>query len=99
MFRNIQYEGGGVSSPRSCDFPFVRGAVRQALRGPFTLTNPLIFSDSDWPEFISKSSRRELSGSGGRDAALWRSYWIHSRLSERHFRRGCPRQTYRFVGR
>ena len=38
------------------------------------ITNPLIFFDSDWPEFISKSSRRELSGSGGRDAALWRSY-------------------------
>ncbi|MGA8444104.1 MAG: hypothetical protein WB766_02785 [Roseiarcus sp.] len=38
------------------------------------LTNPLIFSDSDWPEFMSKSSRRELSGSGGRDASFWRSY-------------------------
>ena len=25
------------------------------------------FLDSDWPGFISKSSRRELSGSGGRD--------------------------------
>ena len=45
-----------------------------ALPRALELTNPLIFSDSDWPEFISKSSRRELSGSGGRDAALWRSY-------------------------
>ena len=47
-----------------------------------TLTNPLIFSDSDltqilnsdWPEFMSKWPRRDLSGSGGRDAAFWRSY-------------------------
>ena len=46
------------------------------------LTNPLIFSDSDldsdldsdWPEFMSKWPRRDLSGSGGRDAAFWRSY-------------------------
>lgn len=44
-----------------------------SMVGP-RLTNPLIFSDSDWPEFMSKSLRRELSGSGGRDAAFWRSY-------------------------
>ena len=29
---------------------------------------------SDWPEFMSKWPRRDLSGSGGRDAAFWRSY-------------------------
>jgi hypothetical protein len=37
------------------------------------LMNPLIFSDSDWPEFMSKSPRGDFSGSGGRDPALWRS--------------------------
>ena len=36
--------------------------------------SPHFFLDSDWPEFISKSPRRELSGSGGRDAAFGRSY-------------------------